>query len=505
MSQTTNWIGAIASMPPEQQEKYLNMVDYVKMPKTDPKKVIMPSQPFPQTDIGNAERFVFQHKNNIRYCAVTRTWFIWDGQRWAEDTMDRIYHLARLTIRSIPQEADLYPNGDPRRAEVLKWAARSESRERVKAMVDLAQSDPVIAIKPESFDKDPWLLNCLNGTLDLKTGTLQAHNRSELISKLAPVKYDPTATCPRWENFLYEIFRYDLGLINYIQKVFGYCLTGSTREQDFYLLYGAGANGKSTFIKTMMALLGSDYAKQTSAGALLAKHNETAGEEIAVLQGARMVATVEMEEGKKLAEGLVKQLTGGDRIRARRLYSNSFEFTPTFKIFMAANHKPRITGTDSGIWRRIKLIPFMVSIPEDQQDQELGERLVQELPGILKWAVDGCMAWQNQGLTPPDEISAATASYRVESDAIGTFLDEHVSTTNPEARTQAAVLYEAYRKWCENAGEHVLSMRRFNDRVRERGYQTKRGTNNNKFWQGIGLIDDTFDGWEDISREVNTS
>jgi len=483
----------------------MGLAGYIKKPKETSSKDKSPGQPFPQTDIGNAERFVFQHKDNVRYCAVNRTWYIWDGKRWAEDVTDRVYYLARLTVRSIPKEADLFPDGDPRRTEILKWAARSESRERVKAMVDLAQSDPAITVKPESFDKDPWLLNCLNGTLNLKTGTLQPHKRGDFITKLAPVSYDPAATCPKWEQFLYEIFRYNPDLVDYIQKVIGYCLTGSTREQDFYLLYGNGANGKSTFLYTVMALLGSDYAKQTSATALLAKNNETTGEEIAALHGARMVATVEIEEGRKLAESLVKQLTGGDKIRARRLYSNSFEFTPTFKVFMATNHKPRITGTDSGIWRRIKLIPFMVSIPKDRQDQELKDKLVEELPGILKWAVDGCMAWQDKGLTPPDEVLSATASYRVESDAIGTFLDECVITTNPEARTQAAVLYEAYRRWCENAGEHALSMRRFNDRVKERGFTTRPGTDNRKFWQGIELIDDRFDTWEGLGHEIDGS
>lgn len=493
---------ALQTLPPEEQAEILALARKSK-PQPDPlssetnitKEVVS----FPFTDLGNAERFVHQHARDVRYCAIHKTWYIWDdGRRWKEDAAGRIYHLARRTVRSIPMEADNFPDGDPRRAEVLKWAAKSESKDRVKAMVELAQYDPAIVIEPQQFDRDPWLLNCLNGTLDLKTGKLGDHKRDDFITKMAPVKYDPQATCPRWEQFLNEIFRSISVLIFYVQRIFGYILTGSTKEQDFYLFFGTGANGKSTFIRILMDLLGPEYAKQTAATALLAKQHETAGEEIAVLEGARLVSTIEVDDGKRLAESLVKQLTGGDRVRVRRLYSNSFEFMPTFKLVMVCNHKPRITGTDSGIWRRIKLIPFDVQIPEPRQDPDLADKLRQELPGILNWCLEGCLKWQAEGLQPPEIVDVATTSYRVESDAIGAFLDECVITTNLNARTQSATLYEAYKGWTEAAGEYSLSMRRFNDRLRERGFQCLPGTDNRKFWLGIGLLSD----WSDIGKEV---
>ncbi len=506
MEAITRLTEAFESLGLDEMEKLkalLNKTDVNNELKNDPESADN-SGAFAFTDLGNAERFINQHLTDIRYNPIIKSWLIWDGKRWREDAASRIYNLARKTIRSIPKEADAYPDGDPRRAEVLKWAAKSESKERIKALVELAQHDPAIIIEPSELDQNQWLLNCLNGTLNLKTGEIQEHKNEDLITKLAPVKFNPEAICPKWQQFLNEIFQDNAELIRYIQKITGYSLTGSTKEQDFYLFYGTGANGKSTFIRIIMDLLGRDYAKQTAATALLLKQHETAGEEIAVLDGARLVATVEVDDGKRLAESLVKQLTGGDSVRVRRLYANSFEFIPTFKLIMVCNHKPRISGTDSGIWRRVKLVPFSVQIPEHRQDPDLAEKLKEELPGILNWCIEGCLKWQEQGLHIPEEVDAATTSYRVESDAIGAFMDECIITTNYNARTQAATLYKAYKDWTENAGEYSLSMRRFNDRLRDRGFTCHASTGNRKFWKGIGLIDSSMEDWKDICREIGT-
>ena len=524
---------ALKALSPEERDELLRLAGYVKAAKetaragsnvevgenaetganakaventqaaensADPAKTL-PIKAFALTDLGNAERFVYQHRENVRYCALKRCWSIWNGRYWEEDVTEQIYHLACGTIRDISREAELYSADGSRRAAVLKWANQSEGRERVRAMVELAQPAPEVAIRPDLFDQDPWLLTCRSGTLNLRTGVLQPHQRHDYISKLAPVDYDPQATCPTWERFLDCIFSHRTSLIDYVQKICGYCLTGNTDEHDFYFLYGNGANGKSTLIKTLMALLGNDYARQASSGALTARCTDSIGEDIAVLQGARLVAAVELDEGRKLAEGLLKQLTGGDLVRARMLYANSFEFLPTFKLLLASNHKPTITGTDNGIWRRIKLIPFTVAVPEAQQDPQLFGKLQAELPGILNWCLAGCLKWQQEGLDPPVEVQGATSGYREDSDLVAAFFEENVTLKNPDARTQVKVLYENYQRWAESAGERVLSMRRFNDRLKERGYQTVAGTANLKFWQGIGLLTKAAD-WSDISCEI---
>lgn len=504
-----DWTKALSSLDPDEREELMNLAGYVKALE-EPKKgeegqangaQLAPACIFAHTDLGNAERFVHQHRDNIRYCAINRAWSIWNGRYWQEDVTEHIYFLARHTVRSIPREADLYPDDRLYRGEVLKWATRSEGRERVRAMVEMAQSDPAVAILPDLFDRDPWLLNCQNGTINLRTGVLQEHRRHDYISKLAPVEFDPQASCPAWEKFLDCIFQGRRSLIEYVQRICGYSLTGNTDEHDFYFLYGSGANGKSTLIKTLMSLLGSDYARQASSNALLSRCSESIGEDVAVLQGARLVAAVEMDEGRKLAEGLVKQLTGGDRVRARRLYANSFEFIPTFKLLLASNHKPRISGTDNGIWRRIKMIPFTVAVPEPQQDRHLADKLQAELPGILNWCLDGCREWQQQGLNPPAEVKQATNGYREDSDPISAFLEECVTFEDPDARIQAKILYEKYQTWIETTGERPYSMRRFNDCIKEKGYTTMAGKANLKYWKGIGLRREEAD-WSDISREV---
>lgn len=511
-----NWLEVLDNLPTEFQKTILARAGHSEALQLDSSISEPPGQSFEEmeppasqntfarTDLGNAERLVNRYKDVIRYCPTHKSWSVWDSRCWRQDTAGRIYYLARKVVRAIPMEADQFPDGDPMRVEILKHAARSEGKERIEAMIKLAQHDPAVTIEPEQFDRNPWLLNLQNGVLDLKIGILRPHWQEDFISKICPIDYVADADCPRWKQFLNEIFR-SHELISYIQKLCGYILTGHTKEQEFYLFHGRGANGKSTFIRVLMDLLGRDYSKQTASTALLIKHTETAGEEIAVLEGTRLAVTVEVDDGKRLAESLVKQLSGGDRVRVRRLYANSFEFQPTFKLVMVCNHRPRVLGTDSGIWRRIRLIPFDVEIPEHKQDRDLVDKLRQELSGILNWCIAGCLRWQEEGLIPPEIVDAATTSYRVESDTIGAFLDECTVTSNNHARIQASSLYECYKTWTEAAGEYPLSMRRFNDRLRERGFQCLASTGNRKYWQGIGLIDEFRSDWAEHASKINTS
>ncbi len=468
------------------------------------KNLSMPT--YPTTDLGNSERFVYQNKYQLRYCPTLNSWFYWNGKRWVEDFENKAYYLARQTIREIGSvEAGQYPDGHSRRTALNKWALKSESQARLRAMVDLSQSDPQVLISQDCFDKDDFLLNCQNGTLDLRTGKLLSFRKKDYITKITTINHDPSAICPTWGKFLNEIFDENEELINYIKKVIGYSLTGSTREQEFYFLYGTGANGKSTFINVIMKLLGSEYSRQTASGLLLSKGNNesSSGEEIAVLAGSRLVSTTEVDEGRRLAESLVKQLSGGDRIRARRLYSQSFEFTPSFKIFMTGNSKPRIVGTDLGIWRRIRLIPFTVTVPPEDQDLDLTEKLLKELPGILNWAIEGCLEWQSEGLDPPDMVIAVTGAYQAEGDVLGAFLNEtiiHILHT----KTQAKRLYQIYCDWCEANGERPYSMRKFNQYLKERGYILEVGTGNRSYWQNMGVVlDSSLSHFEELGKTVN--
>jgi P4 family phage/plasmid primase-like protien len=436
------------------------------------------------TDLGNARRLVKQHGENLRYCHLWGKWLVWDGKRWKKDETGAVLRLAKNTVRSIYAEAAEEPEEAIRR-KIADHARKSESALRIKAMITLAESEPGIPVLPGELDRDPWLMNVKNGTIDLRTGELRPHRREDLMTKIAPIEYDPAAKCPTWKAFLDRIMAGNERLIAFLQRAAGYSLTASTREQCFFLLYGTGANGKSVFLTTLLAAMG-DYGIQAAPDLLLAKSGESHPTEIADLFGARLVVATETEAGRRLAENLVKQLTGGDRLKARFMRQDFFEFEATHKIWLATNNKPIVKGTDYAIWRRIKLIPFTVTIPKEEQDKALPAKLRQELPGILSWAVKGCLEWQKRGLDEPAEVTAATSAYRDEQDVLGSFITD-CCVVNPNAKVSAKDLYRAYVNWCEDCGEHALAQRNFGTRLSERGFLRKTGTGGYSWWHGIGL------------------
>jgi putative DNA primase/helicase len=441
------------------------------------------------TDWGNAERLVALHGSDLRYCYPWNRWLVWDGRRWATDEVGAVEQRAKDVVRSIYREAATARDKKQREA-MAHHALASESEVRRKAMVASARNEPGIPVLPEHLDRDPWLFNVQNGTLDLRSGELIPHRREDLITKLAPVEYDPQAQCPMWWAFLEKIMNCNGAMMEFLQKTVGYALTGDTREQCLFFLYGLGANGKTTFLETLQALWG-DYAKRTSTETFLVKKGNSIPNDVAALRGSRLVAAVEVESGRRLAEVLLKEMTGGDRMTARFLRAEFFEFKPEFKIFLAANHKPIIRGTDNGIWRRIHLIPFTVQIHKDQRDKELQAKLKAELPGILNWALEGYLQWQHEGLTPPPQVKGATEAYREEMDPLGGFMGEHCVVT-PGAAAMAKDLYKAYAAWAEESGEkRPMSQKEFGGRLKERGLmniQETRGQNKGKSkWLGIGL------------------
>ncbi|MGG1254322.1 phage/plasmid primase, P4 family, partial [Brevibacillus agri] len=437
----------------------------------------------PLTDWGNAERFCQQHNGIIRFNASNRKWMIWNGVTWREDDTEQIIQLAKETIRSIYNECD-FTEDEQERVKISKFAFKSESESKIRAFLKLAQAEKDIPIIPAELDADPWKLNVLNGVIDLKTGKLTPHDSSYLMTKVAPVNYVPEAQCPNWSQFIHKIMDGNHELIDFIQRAIGYSLTGVTTEQVLFLLNGTGRNGKSTLLTTVQDLLG-DYAQQTPSETLMSKNKTGINNDIARLIGIRFVCASETDEGKRLDEPLIKQLTGGDKITARFLFREYFEFTPLFKLFLATNHLPNIRGSDEGIWRRVRLIPFQVRIPDNEIDTQLGMKLRNELPGILLWAIQGCLKWQAEGLNPPLVVQEATDKYRSEMDIMANFVSERCDIgSNKE--TTIAVLYDNYRQWASEAGEYVLSQREFTKRLRERGFDDKRiGKNGSRGLRGI--------------------
>ncbi len=375
-------------------------------------------------------------------------------------------------------------------------------------MMENAQSELPLPVQPEDLDADAWLLNCQNGTFDLHTGTLRPHDRGDLLTKCLPIPYDANKTCPTWEQFLWRIMGGSQGddnpdmsagelenrrnadaragrLITFLQRAIGYSLTGDTREQCLFLLHGSGSNGKSTFLETLQALLG-DYAQSTPSASLLAKKEEDPiRNDLARFRGARLITAVEIGEGKRLNEELVKRLTGQDTVTARFLYAEFFDFQSTHKLFIACNHLPQIRGQDHAIWRRIRRIPFLVTIPDDEQDKEMPSKLRAELPGILRWAVQGCLDWQRDGLGTPEEVRAATEEYRASMDVLGQFITECCLVgSNYQAETKD--LYDAYKLWCVQNREEPITLRKFGQDLTERTY-TARPSHGKNWRLGIAL------------------
>jgi putative DNA primase/helicase len=436
---------------------------------------------FRLTDLGNGERLAYRHGKDLRYVHPWRMWFGWDKRRWKADKSAAVGRLAKDTIRAIYREAADEPN-DQRRAATALWGKASEKRDRVNAMMALAATE--LPALPEDLDHDPWLLNVQNGTVDLRTGELRPHRREDFITRLAPVDYDPTAECPLWMATLALVFKGDQELIGFIRRLFGMALTGVVRDHVLPIFHGVGSNGKSTILNTLLGLLGPDYAMKAPKDLLVLKRNESHPTELAMLHGKRVVIAIETAGGARLNESLIKELTGADPITARRMREDFWTFEPTHKVILATNHRPKVRGTDHAIWRRVKLIPFDVIIPDDQADQTVPERLRAEYPGIFAWAVRGCLEWQEIGLRPPDAVGKATSAYRTSQDVVGQFLTE-CCTTDPADRVKASELFGAFKAWSERGAMKVMTQNEFGEDLTERGFE--RFTNNGTRYKGIAL------------------
>lgn len=416
-------------------------------------------------DTGNAERMVDMAGDRIRYSYVDRCWLYYDGRRWCTDVTGAIKRFADQVVERMAGDMDIYANQtEEMEKQFLKHLKTSRSNKAKTAMIK--ETEHRVPIVPDELDRHNHLFNVPNGTINLKTGELSAHDSERYISKIGFTEYTDKMDAPLWTAFLSQIFGGDEPLIRYVQKAVGYSLTGSTQEQCAFFCYGTGRNGKSTFLDTLSDVLG-DYAVNIQPETLMVK-GQSGGpnSDIARLKGARFVTSVEPNEGVRLNEGLLKQLTGGDRVTARKLYGNEFEFTPEFKLWMGTNHKPVIRGTDVGIWRRVHLIPFSVQIPEDKIDKRLKYKLRREFPAILKWAVDGCLLWQREGLERPAAVLNAVKEYQSEMDVVAAFTSECIVTGKGDE--QASDVYRCYSKWAEENNEYRMSNTKFGREMAKR-------------------------------------
>ncbi len=432
------------------------------------------------TDVGNAERLVSRFGETLRYCEPLNGWHVWDGIKWKEDKEHQVIALAKETVRHILAEA-VAEIDDARRKEIVKHSLASERAPRIHALLDMAK--PELALVPEALDADSMTLNCPNGLLDLRNGELLRHTPADMVSKVAGADYRPGADRSTWERFLAEIFDSKADLIRFIQKAVGYSLTGDTREQCFFILYGEGANGKSTFLETLAYALG-DYAGTASPETFLAtKQPKNVGDDIAALKGRRLVATSETGRGRKWDESRVKQLSGGDTLICRKLFCEFFSYRPSWKIWMATNHKPTFDANDQALFRRIRLIPFAVTFPPDKQDRGLSERLKAEAEGILAWAVEGALLWQKEGLESPEDVRMATEGYRHEQDSLGRFLAEECIQGDLD-KVLAKDFKARYAEWCRENGENGVPTREVGQCLEKLGIERKK---RNGAWYFLGI------------------
>jgi putative DNA primase/helicase len=446
----------------------------------------------PLTDLGNAERLIGVNGENLRFHTNAQRWLTWTGSLWKLDETGEVFRLAKRVVRGMYQELERI-DGSQERESLHRHILKSESESRIQAMVSMAEWQPGIPVTVDDLDGNPWGLNCVNGTLDLRTGVLRPHRREDMLTKLCPVSFDATATCSRWERFLAEVFSDDREVSEYVQRLMGYCLTGDTREHALFFFVGKGANGKSVLLETIRSLLG-DYARDTAFSTFLDRR-DTATNDLAALQGARLVTASEGDGATTFNESLLKRLSGGDSVTCRFLHREFFSYTPGFKIGFATNEVPRLTSQGYAMRRRLHIIPFDRTFyaPEDGKqpvrDETLRERLRDELPGILAWAVRGCLSWQAQGLHPPARVIEETQELFESFDSLADFLDE-CCTIHPRAQVESGTLWSAYLDWCD-AQSRQPAFRQpngFSRNLSQReGVDSRKGSKGVRFLSGIGL------------------
>ena len=436
------------------------------------------------TDITNRDYFVKAYKDEVRYCITWDKFLIWNGKCWQIDSRGTVQEMCVDFLHKMYRGLRVI-NDQKIWIMFEKHLIRSESYRRIQALIGLLKMSKDLKIEDKELDTDNYLFNTDGQTINLRTSKIKIPCGKDLITKKSNFVFDKEAKCPTWDMFLLQIFNKDLELIRFVQKAMGYSLSGDMSEQCMFILWGTGANGKSTFLNVLQQLFG-DYACSTGTETFMKKTSEHSND-IARLKGARLVTTTEVEQGKALSESIIKQITGEDILTARFLYSEYFSFKPTFKIFMATNHKPKIKGADNGIWRRIKMIPFTVTIPPEQRDKKLSEKLMAENSGILNWLLRGYAMWAKEGLGEPEAVKEANEEYRMDMDSVGTFVNECLNIdASMSWRLPNKLMYETYLKWCNRSNERVMSQKWLSIQLQEKGFK-RCVSNGMRFWLGLGV------------------
>lgn len=458
-----------------------------------PREKIDPAFPPHLTELGNAIRLEQEFGDRLRYVPKWGAWIAYSAETglWSKDEDGAVMrHVKRLPYL-LREEAKKLKDSDVQK-RFMGWAHTSESEKCLNATINLAKSESGLVLSDKLIGADGWKLALGNGAaIDLRTGMPQAIKPDDYLMKSTSVMYDAYAVCPQWEKFLLEVMHGDKALVSFIQRAVGYSLTGDMSEQCFFIAYGGGANGKSTFLNTLLALFGG-YARQAAPQTFMAQGNRDASaprSDLCRLVGVRLVATSETESYQRLSEALVKQWTGGEQIVTRDMYGKTFEFSPEGKMWLATNHRPQIRGTDEAIWRRVMLLPFTRTFDAASRDPELGSKLKAELSGILNWAIKGCLEWQKNGLTPPESVQQAVKKYRADMDVIGEWLKENC-VIGDDCRQLVSKLFGDYREWAKNTEEYVFRQRDFSQYLEERGYEKKQTTDRSagqKGWFLLGL------------------
>jgi putative DNA primase/helicase len=427
------------------------------------------------SDDALALRFTDKLGQDARFVAAWNRWLFWDGSRWREETTLRGFDEARTVCREAAESC-----------AVERVATKVKSADTVAAVERLARADRRHAAMADQWDTDPWLLNTPGGTIDLRTGEMRPAMRSDYLTKSTAVA--PDGACPLWLAFLERIFAQDAELIGFMRRSLGYALTGSTSKHALFFGYGTGANGKSTMLNTVTGIL-RDYAVVAPMETFTEARGERHPTDLAMLRGARLVTAQETEQGRNWAESRIKALTSGDPVSARFMRGDFFTYVPQFKLWIAGNHKPALRAVDEATRRRFNLIPFTITIPRDERDPDLPEKLKLESPGILRWMIDGCLEYQRVGLAPPAAVAAATEEYFAAEDVVGAWIAEKIRPSYPSASETSGALYASWKKYAEAAGETVGSNKALTQNLKGRGYQyDDKLTHGARGFRGIRLV-----------------